>query len=361
MPKGKKQDRRNIFMAKIPKYYVRPDGLHESIIVVTMADGTRKRKAFRGKTDTEVYNKIKAYGREAASHPDGVLFKVEARAWWNAIEPTLEYNTIKSCRPAYKRAVDRFGEEVAAKLTAKEIDRYIQEFAVTRARKTVVTQLQVIRQILRQAELDGVIHYNPAQAVRPPRNLPQTRREAPTKEEIQRIKDSVNLPFGLFAFLIYHTGCRRGEALALKGTDIDRKKRLVHITKSIYHEGNKPRLKRPKTEKGYRGRTPLSALDTALPKRLGKGFLFSLDGGETPLTNDKMTELYDQYRAASGVTVTAHQIRHGYATALFENGIDPKTAQTLLGHAQLSTTMDIYTHVCQDVISAAAEKMEKGF
>ena len=44
----------------IPKYYVRPDGLHESIITVN-----GKRKAFRGKTDREVWNKIKAYRAEA--------------------------------------------------------------------------------------------------------------------------------------------------------------------------------------------------------------------------------------------------------------------------------------------------------
>lgn len=65
--------------------------------------------------------------------------------------------------------------------------------------------------------------------------------------------------------------------------------------------------------------------------------------------------------ATSGVTVTPHQIRHGYATALFECGVDAKTAQALLGHAQISTTMDIYTHVCSDAISAAAEKMKGGF
>lgn len=348
-------------MPKIPKYYVRPDGLHESIILVTMTDGTKKRKAFRGKTDTEVYNKIKDYNREAASHPCGVLFRVEARAWWNSIEPTLEHNTVKSYRPAYERAVAHFGGKVAAKITAQDIDCFIRDFAAARARKTVVTQLQVIRQIFRQAELDGVIQYNPAQAVRPPRNLPQTRREAPSKAQIQLIKDSAELPFGLFAFLIYHTGCRRGEALALTGKDIDRKNKIIHITKSVYHEGNKPRLKRPKTEKGSRNVPLLSALDRALPARLGGGFLFSLDGGKTPLTNDKITELYNQYREASGVTVTPHQIRHGYATALFENGIDPKTAQALLGHAQISTTMDIYTHVCEDVISAAAQIMERGF
>ena len=88
--------------------------------------------------------------------------------------------------------------------------------------------------------------------------------------------------------------------------------------------------------------------------------LFAEPDGDL-LTNDHFTALYDNYRDASGVTVTPHQIRHGYATALLESGVDPKTAQVLLGHAQLSTTMDIYTHVRDGQLKAAAEKMEKGF
>ena len=107
-------------MPKIPKYYVRPDGLHESIIMVTMSDGTRKRKAFRGKTDTEVYNKIKSYNQEANLHPAAVLFSVAAETWWAEIEPTLEHNTIKSYKPAYARAKERFGKIPAEKITARE-------------------------------------------------------------------------------------------------------------------------------------------------------------------------------------------------------------------------------------------------
>lgn len=342
-------------MARIPKYYVRPDGLHESIIRIN-----GKRKAFRGKTDTEVYNKIKAFHAEEGKEPKGLLFKDAADSWWAEIEPTLERNTVKSYRPAYQRAKEHYGKSMVSEITAKEIDEYIRDFSVKRSRKTVVTQLQIIRQILRKAEIDGAIKYNPATAVRPPRNLPQQRREAPTKAQVDLIKKSNNLPFGLFAYLIYHTGCRRGEALALCGTDIDRKKKLIHITKSVYYEGNSPHIKQPKTEKGTRDVPLLDALDKALPKRLKKGYLFSEPDGSL-LTNDHFTNLYDAYRAASGVTVTPHQIRHGYATALFENGIEPKTAQTLLGHAQLSTTMDIYTHVCEDVISEAAKKMNAGF
>lgn len=344
-------------MARYPKYYVRPDGLHETILRIN-----GKRKAFRGKTDKEVWEKVKAFDREAdrIEAEKAAVFEKIADAWWAEIEPTLEHNTQKSYRPALARAKKEFAGRAPGEITAKEIDQYIKDFSATRARKTVVTQLQIIRQIFRKAEVDGVISYNPASAVKPPRNLTQTHRDAPLPEQIKLIKKGAGLPFGLFAYLVYYTGCRRGEALALTGADIDRKKNLVHIKKSVYHVGNSPHIKQPKSDAGCRDVPLLPALAKLLPKKLGKGYLFAEPDGSL-LTNDHFTALYDAYRDASGVTVTPHQIRHGYATALLESGVDPKTAQVLLGHAQLSTTMDIYTHVRDGQLKAAAEKMEKGF
>ena len=344
-------------MAKYPSYYVRPDGLHESIIRVN-----GKRKAFRGKTDKEVWEKIKAFDRSAAAKEASAAstFSAAAESWWAEIEPTLQHNTIKSYKPAFERAKAEFGTRPVGSITAQQIDDYIRDFAAARARKTVVTQLQVIRQILRKAEVDGRIKYNPTSAVKPPRNLPRTRREAPDRDQIQRIKAGIKLPFGLFAGLIYYTGCRRGEALALTGADIDRKNKLIRIRKSVYYMGNSPHIKEPKTEKGFRTVPLLDALDAALPRKLPKGYLFAGADGH-PLTDSQFKVMYREYKAASGVTVTPHQIRHGYATALFESDIDPKTAQTLLGHAQLSTTMDIYTHVYADKLKAAAEQMNKNF
>lgn len=344
-------------MPKYPKYYVRPDGLHETILRVN-----GKRKAFRGRSDREVWEKVRAFDQEAALTEETAptTFEQIADAWWGEIEPTLEHNTKKGYRPALDRAKAEFGEMAASEITAKEIDEYIKEFSKTRARKTVATQLQILRQIFRKAELAGVIRYNPAGAVKPPRNLPQNHRDAPSPEEIKKIKDSVGLPFGLFAYLIYYTGCRRGEALALTGSDIDWEKKLVHIRKSVYHIGNAPHIKQPKSEAGTRSVPLLAALEQRLPRNLGKGFLFAEPDG-SPLTNSHIVSQYDDYRNASGVTVTPHQIRHGYATALLESGVDAKTAQALLGHAQLSTTMDIYTHVRDGQLKSAAEKMEQGF
>ena len=198
----------------IPKYYVRPDGLHESIITVN-----GKRKAFRGKTDREVWNKIKAY-RAEAEKPKTVPFSDVAHAWWNEIEPTLAPNSLRNYSPAYERAVAQFGPEDVATITSKEIETYINQFAKTRAKKTVITQRQIIRQILNKAQREGYVSFNAAQAVLLPKNLPQKHRHAPPADQIQKIKDNLNDDFGLFAFLVYYTGCRRGEALALTGATL---------------------------------------------------------------------------------------------------------------------------------------------
>ena len=130
----------------IPKYYVRPDGLHESIITVN-----GKRKAFRGKTDREVWNKIKSY-RAEAEKPKTVPFSDVSHAWWNEIEPTLAPNSLRNYSPAYERAVAQFGPEDVATITSKEVETYINQFAKTHAKKTVITQRQIIRQILNKAQ-----------------------------------------------------------------------------------------------------------------------------------------------------------------------------------------------------------------
>lgn len=345
-------------MAKYPKYYVRPDGLHETIIRVN-----GKRKAFRGKSDREVWEKVKAFDRTAAEKSDkrSATFAKIADAWWCEIEPTLASNSLKGYRPALARAKAEFGKRPADEITSMEINSYIVNFSATHAKKTVATQLLIFRQIFRWAKVNGSIPGNPAIDVRLPKNLPQTHRDAPPPAQIQKIKNSVSQPFGLFAYLVYYTGCRRGEALALTGADIDRKRKTISISKSVYYLGNSPHIKQPKTDAGVRCVPLLPALEKALPPKIApNAYLFATTDGAL-LTNSRFSALYDRYRAASGVTVTPHQIRHGYATALLESGVDAKTAQVLLGHSQLSTTMDIYTHVRENHLREAAQKMEQNF
>ena len=283
-----------------------------------------------------------------------------AHAWWNEIEPTLAPNSLRNYSPAYERAVAQFGPEDVATITSKEVETYINQFAKTHAKKTVITQRQIIRQILNKAQREGYVSFNAAQAVLLPKNLPQKRRHAPPADQIQKIKDNLNDDFGLFAFLIYYTGWRRGEAEGLRYEDIDREKGRIYIRRSVYHTGPTPQIKEPKTAAGIRPVPLLPALAAALPQK-EHGYIFSNDGGKSPLPGWFVTDQFDAYRKRTGITVSPHEIRHGYATALYEAGVDFKLAQKFLGHAQLSTTMDIYTDILDTRIDKVAAQMDAAF
>ena len=56
-----------------------------------------------------------------------------------------------------------------------------------------------------------------------------------------------------------------------------------------------------------------------------------------------------------------HALRHTYATRLFEADVPPKTVQVLMGHSDISITLDIYTHVMEDTKLEAVEKLNEIF
>ena len=294
-------------MAK-KKYYQRPDGLYEAIRVVN-----GKRKAFRGRTPHEVEQKMIAYQGEIAR---GRLFREVEEEWEAEHFPTLTANTLKGYRPAARRAVDRFGDTPIRNIKAPEIKRFITEFAhpggmASRAQKTVTNQLLVTSLIFRYAAENGEIEYNPCANVAVPKALPKKRREAASPEDEQKVKAAADV--WLLPYLILYTGLRKGEALALTYGDIDRAANVIHVSKSVYVVNNKPYIKQPKTAAGIRTVPILDPLLPKLPRSRKKSlYLFSDDGGQTPLSEMQYQHHWSQFVEATGIQCTAHQLRHPY-------------------------------------------------
>lgn len=334
----------------------RADGLMQRQVTIN-----GKRKVFYGKNDRELNKKIAEYKEDTAR---GRLFSTVAEEWWEKHELTLEYNSIKNYSPAYRRAVEEFGDKFIKTITPKDIELFILRFAKRGyAQKTVTTQLLIIRLILEYAMLEGDVMNNAADPVRVPRGLSKSKRDLPTDEEIQTVKSSIDRTFGLFAYFVLFSGCRRGEALALTYGDIDRKRKVIAVSKSIYHDNNKPIVKQPKTSAGKRQIVLLDVLADAVPNGDPKQYIFANEKGE-PLTSSQFDKLWKTYCEETGLEITPHQLRHAFATILFDAGIDDKDAQELLGHANLSTTRDIYTHITKSrfektasILNAATQKM----
>ena len=296
------------------------------------------------KTERELLKKLRQ--REFGIH-HGDFFEDVAADWKEEHFATMKPNSRKPYNGAYNRAVDHLSGIRINDIKRDDIQKLIDEMKRQDfAKKTVATQLLVLNLIFKYAKLHDRGSINPCELIEPPKNLKKTKRQMPSEEDIQKIIENVDSdPFGLFAYFLYYTGCRFGEALALQGKDIDLKTNEIHITKSLYFD-NGAKIGTTKTESGNRTVPLLDCLIDHLPKLKKQQYLFShLADRSEPFTQKRIFTQWKKYQERVGITCTPHQLRHGFATLLFDAGFTAKDAQPLLGHATLEMTMDIYTHI----------------
>ena len=272
------------------------------------------------------------------------LFKEIAEDWKYEHMEGLSYKTWQGYSAHYNRAVKEFGETNISDIQTADVQNFITRLAKQKyAFKTVKHALNVISLIFDFAIMKKQISQNPCAYVKIPQGLERNERQLPNQEQIQKVIKSVNCHFGTFAYLLLFTGLRRGEALALHSDNIDFEKQIIKVTQSVYFRSNRPELKEPKTKAGYRQVYLLDCLIPILENK--KGFIF---GGESPMTEQAFRRAWERYAKESGVTVTPHQLRHAYATMLYDSGIEAKSAQKLLGHSDIKITLQTYTHISEE-------------
>jgi len=273
-------------------------------------------------------------------------FSQAASDWERFHSALIGYKTAEAYTAPLRRILDTFGQSPAIEITAAEISAFLDRLGKQGyARRTVQMHRDILNMIFNQAIVDGHMRFNPCTAAPMPRNLHTSKRELPTDAAIKAVQSGLDQPFGLFAYVCLYAGLRRGEALALEYADIDRDSGIIHVTKSVEFIGNAPRLKPPKTEAGNRDAILFDVLAGALPPD-GEGLLFPGTDGKL-MTKTQYRKRWARYCAAIGQDLTAHQLRHGFATILYEAGVPDKDAQELLGHSSIVVTRDIYTHIRQ--------------
>lgn len=188
----------------------------------------------------------------------------------------------------------------------------------------------------------------------------------------------------IFLNILYCTGIRRGECLALSVADIDVKDNLLRVGKSLDINKKCPELKTPKSDAGYRYIPLPQWLVNDLVSyisRIDSIYLFTMRGGKlmskssfrrmwesilkkTVSTAKKIraTQISDTLQLyEDDLNFTPHVFRHTYATNLYYAGIDIKQCQYLMGHNSLDITLSIYTHLNQKNNEDTSAKIKKIF
>lgn len=310
-----------------------------------------KRKVFSATTKKDLMLKIAQYKDHQINHSPKLT--AVADLWQEATWERVSHGTQRCYNAPLSDIVSKFGDREILTITPQEIQHWLNSLDL--AYKSISTRKSILSQIYDFAYVDlGIDVRNACDRVKIDTRKRKGHRKALTQEEINTIKATGKNEF-LLAPLILYTGCRCGEALALTYGDIDRKNKVIHITKSIDHYGNKPVISTTKTESGIRDVPLLSQLEALLPKKMpATDYII---GGEKPLTKSALSKRWAKWKKDHGIEIDRHQIRHTYASMLYEAGIDPKSAQKILGHANFQTTMDIYTHLSDQHIKDALEKL----
>jgi integrase len=164
-------------------------------------------------------------------------------------------------------------------------------------------------------------------------------------------------------------GLRKGELLALRWADVDLEAGTLAVRNTIHGT----ELARPKTERGRRTLVmPRMVVETLrahrrrqIEERLAagarwhdEGYVFASSIG-TPFEQRNVTRLFHAALARTGIPRQRfHDLRHACATLLLERGEDLAVVSRLLGHANISTTADVYAHITRGMHQRAADRMD---
>lgn len=338
-------------------------------IVRTLTDGRKPDgrpnvKYFYGDTIKEAEAQRDAYKvemeRRKGLRPEyvGILVKDWAIEWKNMYKRNVKESTSIRIDAYIKKINSHIGD-----LPVEDVMQYhIQDIlnTVEGMSASHIHQLRVyVSDIFSKAVANRIIIYNPALGVVAPSGTKGGHRALQAWER-DAILDNHNRCLGtLRCTIMILTGMRRGELAALMWSDINMADKTINISRTAEYTANQPIISDvTKTEAGVRS-VPMPALVydvlMATPSTQRTGYVFGAP--DEPISKQswrKCMETLNRWlptmRGDNPITepVRTHDCRYTYATGLYDAGVDVKTAQYLLGHKDIKTTMQIYTQLSEE-------------
>ena len=233
--------------------------------------------------------------------------------------------------------------------------------------------------ILSAAVDEGYLTHNPAWRCYKPKGQKKERPVADeeTVKKLITAFEGQRMKYETYFKLVLATGLRRGEACGLKWSDINWRKRTIHVQRGVVKLSHQESItKDPKTSSGdrmvylskemcqllkaWRKECEWDREQTANETVDEEDYLFRQPNGK-PMCPSTFTYRFKLILKANNLPLdlSVHSLRHTNASLLISQGVDVRTVASLLGHAQASTTLDIYAHAFDKNKRKAQEKLGK--
>lgn len=364
---------------KLPKGIRQRDGGYEGRVMYR-----GKRYSVRALTVTETQKQMTdlRYRLEHGTFTENS--RITLNFWMETWMKEYKKNTVKigtylNYQKSYNGMIrDKIGNKRVSEIRGEHIQKLYNEWVSEGyAVSTIKIAAAILNGCLDQAFINGMIERNPVKLAKIPRQNEKKGRQAMTKEQQALFMEYAqeSYLYNFFAVML-RTGLRNGEMRGLKYTDIDKKKKVLHVQRTLkYVDGQGYIEDTPKTKSSRRD-IPLTddVLQLLKAQRVYWGFkvestnryLFCNEYGD-PLSRDRVQSEIDkiikqiQAEGYNFDRITAHVFRHTFATRAIEAGMQPQVLKTILGHSSLAMTMDLYSHVLPETRAEEMEKIVKAF
>lgn len=293
--------------------------------------------------------------------------------WKVSYELTVKESTFVKAMSQYEvHVLPVFGEMKMASITIANVQKFANEKVKKFAKyRDFVTD---VARIFDYAITLGIVTDNPAKRITVPKKKVDVQQEKKlnyySKEELRTFLEcsKKQQPFYVYTFfqLLSASGCRQGELLGLEWRSVDFKENCIHITQTLARGKNRRLyLEQPKTKYSKRSISLDSSTMNILKQwrkeqrelmlQLGHNtmnpeqLVFSnIDNSFLQLSKPRKWMLKNMEKNNLRV-ITIHGFRHTHATLLLEAGVEPKTISERLGHSSIQITLDLYSHVTEQM------------
>lgn len=263
-----------------------------------------------------------------------------------------------------KVITDYFGNMSIEDIKADDVQRFLLQRSKEYKKKTLKDDLAFLRMVLDSAVNDGIVDRNVAKdkriinpAVSGEGTRALTREEAATiKRDLPNLEDKRER---CLLALLANTSMRREEALGLKWEDIDFANGYINIHDALIYKNNRPILKDTKTTTSRR-KFPMNQqlYDILYAVRQERGFVICGDDGN-PFTLYQYMKLWESLSNHIELYgATAINFRTTFATMAIASGVDVKSTQALLGHADPTMTLRVYAKAEQEKLPKAISQID---
>lgn len=338
----------------------------------------RKRKTIYGKTRAEVAEKL---AKAVMDRADGLVFDAGTLRLFEYLERWLADSVRGTVRDTtYENysylvrtyIVPSLGRVKLKALSPAHVQRFYREKLDSGlAPRTVQYLHTLLRKALKQAVKWGMVPRNVTDAVDAPRPARKETKYFSFDQAKAFLKVASEDRFWALYVLAISTGLRRGELLGLRWEDLDLERGVLRVRRSLTPDTKS--YNQPKSAKGRRsvGLTPGTVEALKLHKInqerekacLGsrwqeQGLIFPSSIG-TPFNPSNLLNrsFKPLLKRAEVPQIRFHDLRHTFATLMFFNGEHPKIVQEILGHAQITLTLDTYSHVLPSMQEGAVGRL----